>query len=123
MSFSVTASGQLEDIPAFKFDSDVKKIYGLQLNSNYADRLFHRGSLRLEIDGKEILPFGENGYPAKSLISNLSVPTEKRFNKWIFGENGISAGNQTVKVRFKDTNHPNASFTTYKVDLLFLVEI
>lgn len=119
---TTTVSGQTKSVE-FEFDTDVTKILGFQLDSDLMDRLYFRGGLRLELNGKEIIPFGTKGYPAKGLTANQGVSTLERWNKWIFGKDGIDVGNREIKIKFQDTNHPSAGFTAYDTNLLFLVEI
>ncbi|WP_282088292.1 hypothetical protein [Aquimarina algiphila] len=92
-----------------------KLVKGLQLISEYPDRLYYRGSQRIEIGGEELFP---DGFDSKILMSSLSVAPRERF----FELGDVLPGDLSVKVRYQDKDHSNAAFGQgYKVSLIILI--
>lgn len=115
----ITTNGQEYKSPEWKFDSDVKRITGVQIVSTDNEMPYFRGTCKIEINGQDIIP---DKYPTKALMNNQGVPTNERFNEHLFN-GGIDAGNQMIVFRYQDNDHSSAAFTAYKIQLLFTVEI
>ena len=113
IDLSVTAANQ-----TFKgnilIDKHASVIIGFQLISNFDDKLYNRGSLRIIANGEEIY---ENGHESKLLMTGLNVPVDQR----IIRENGdILPGNRKVEIEYTDADHPYAFFNPYKVTLYII---
>ena len=101
----------------FILDKNIVMVRGLLLSSNDPKLLFFRGSQRIEINGEELFP--EN-YESKILMAGLSVAPNDKFRT--LGA-GIMAGNGEIKIAYKDSNHNEAAFSPYKVNLILQCEI
>ena len=115
-SFPITKEGQLLTVDTLELPKHTTFVKGVQLLSDHPDRLYYRGSQRIEIGGQEIFP---EGFDSKILMSSLSVPPRERF----FDLGQVLPGDLLVKIRYKDTLHPNAAFEQgYTVRILLLLE-
>jgi hypothetical protein len=101
----------------FDLDKNVKLVHGILLSSDQPNMLFYRGSQRLEINGEELFP---EDYESKLLMSGIAVPPNAKFRKL---GNGVVSGNGEVKLQYKDTENPNAPFTSYKVIVVLQCEM
>lgn len=101
----------------FDLDKNVKLVHGILLSSDLPNMLFYRGSQRIEINGDELFP---EDYESKLLMSGLSVPPNEKFRKL---GNGVVSGNGEVKMQYKDTDNPNAGFTSYRVIVVLQCEM
>ena len=101
----------------FDLDKNVKLVRGIILSSDKPNMLFYRGSQRIEISGDEIFP---EDYESKLLMSGIAVAPNQKYRSL---GNGVIAGNGEVKVQYKDTQNPNASFTLYKVIIILQCEM
>lgn len=101
----------------FDLDKNVKLVRGIILSSDKPNILFYRGSQRIEISGDEIFP---EDFESKLLMSGIAVAPNQKYRSL---GNGVIAGNGEVKVQYKDTQNPNASFTLYKVIIILQCEM
>ena len=110
-SFKVTkANGTISDM--VELPKHTRIVKGLQLVSDHADKLYNRGSQRIEIGGEEIFP---EGFDSKLLMSSLSVAPRERF----FDLGEVLPGDLSVKIRFQDKDHGAAPFGLgYSVSLI-----
>ena len=105
----ITSSG-------WEFPKQTKAVKGIQLTSDYPDKLYYRGSQRIEIGGEELFP---EGFHSRMLMSSLAVAPRERF----FDLGEVPPKDLSVKVRYKDENHGSASFNGgYKVIATFLID-
>ena len=115
-SFAITKEEELLSVDTLELPKHTTFIKGVQLLSDYPDRLYYRGSQRIEIGGEEIFP---DGFDSKILMSSLSVAPRERF----FDLGQVLPGNLLVKIRYKDTPHTNAAFEQgYTVRMILLLE-
>ena len=115
-SFKMEKQNGLTSIDSFELPKYTKVIKGIQLLSDYPDRLFYRGKQRIEIGGEELFP---DGFESKILMSSLSVAPRGRF----FELGDVMPGDLSVKIRFEDKDHPNAQFEGgYRVTIVLLIE-
>ena len=96
---------------SFEIDKLAACVMGISITSNFDDQLYYRGSQRIAINDKEIYP---EDYESKMLMHGLNVPVNHRIIR--FGEI-IEPGNRKVEIEFKDTDHPSAGFSPYRVRL------
>lgn len=115
-SFAVESQGTPLN-KKFDLDKNVKLVRGIILSSDKPNLLFYRGSQRIEISGDEIFP---EDYESKLLMSGIAVAPDQKYRTL---GNGVIAGNGEVKIQYKDTMNPNASFTTYKVIMILQCEM
>ena len=115
-SFAVESQGTLVN-KKFDLDKNVKLVRGIILSSDKPNLLFYRGSQRIEISGDEIFP---EDFESKLLMSGIAVAPDQKYRSL---GNGVIAGNGEVKIQYKDTPNPNASFTTYKVIIILQCEM
>jgi hypothetical protein len=101
----------------FDLDKNVKLVRGIILSSDKPNMLFYRGSQRIEISGDEIFP---EDFESKLLMSGMAVCPDQKYRTL---GSGVVAGNGEVKILYKDTQNPNASFTIYKVIITLQCEM
>ena len=115
-SFKMEKQNGLTSIDSFELPKYTKVIKGIQLLSDYPDRLFYRGKQRIEIGGEELFP---DGFESKILMSSLSVAPRERF----FELGDVLPGDLSVKIRFEDKDHPSAAFDGgYRITIVLLIE-
>ena len=100
---------------SIQLDKDVLFINGILITSDNDDLLHYRGSQRMEINKEEIFP--EN-YESKLLQSGINVAPKSRY----YDLGKVPPGNGIIKVDYKDTNHPIAVFSSYRVSFYFECE-
>lgn len=114
-SFTVEKQNGLTSIDNFKLPKHTKYVKGIQLLSDYPDRLYYRGKQRIEIGGEELFP---DGFESKILMSSLSVAPRERF----FALGDVLPGDLSVKLRFEDTDHSKADFNGgYTTTIILLI--
>ncbi len=114
--FTVSEANKLITIDNLELPKHTKIVKGLQLISDYPDKLYYRGSQRIEIGGEEIFP---DGFDSKILVSSVSVAPRERF----FDLGDVLPGDLSVKVRFEDTDHSAVAFGAgYTVSLIILID-
>ncbi len=114
-SFRIPEANKLITVDNLELPKHTKMVKGLQLISDYPDKLYYRGSQRIEIGGEELFP---DGFDSKILMSSLSVAPKERF----FDLGAVLPGDLSVKVRYQDTDHPSTDFREgYKVSLIILI--
>lgn len=96
---------------SFEVDKHASRILGIALTSNYNTQLFLRGSQKISINEREIYP---EDYESQMLMQGLNVPVNERIIQ--LGEE-LEPGNRKVDIEYKDTEHPEAPFTPYRVRL------
>ncbi len=115
-SFKVAEADKLMSIDNLELPKHTQMVKGLQLISDYPDKLYYRGSQRIEIGGEELFP---DGFDSKILMSSVSVAPKERF----FDLGDVLPGDLSVKVRYQDTDHNSADFEDgYKVNLIILIQ-
>ncbi|WP_103072268.1 hypothetical protein [Aquimarina sediminis] len=115
-SFKVDKQDGLITVDHPELPKHTKMVKGLQLICDYPDKLYHRGSQRIEIGGEELFP---EGFDSKLLMSSLSVAPKERF----FELGDVLPGDLSVKIRFRDKNHNSADFEQgYTVSIILLIE-
>lgn len=114
-TFKVDKPG-ITSVDGLEFSKHTKSVVGLQLTSDYPDRLYHRGSQRIEIGGEEIFP---DGFDSKLLMSSISVAPNERF----FSLGEVLPGDLSLKIRYNDRDHSAAPFGQgYSVSVILLLE-
>ncbi|WP_299187642.1 hypothetical protein [uncultured Aquimarina sp.] len=114
-SFKVEKQNGLVTVDNFELPKHTKCVKGIQLISEYPDRLYYRGKQRIEIGGEELFP---DGFESKILMSSLSVAPRERF----FELGDVLPGDLSVKVRFEDKDHSNVTFERgYTVTIILLI--
>ncbi len=115
-SFKMEKERGLLNVDTFELPKHTKLVKGIQLLSDYPDRLYYRGRQRIEIGGEELFP---EGFESRILMSSLSVAPRERF----FELGDVLPGDLSVKVRFEDANHTTTPFESgYMVTLVILIE-
>ncbi|WP_010182638.1 hypothetical protein [Aquimarina agarilytica] len=100
----------------WEFPKQTKAIKGIQLSSDYPNKLYHRGSQRIEIGGDEIFP---DQFQSSLLMSSLAVAPKERF----FDLGEVAPNDLSVKIRYQDENHSQAVFNGgYKLIVTFLID-
>ena len=100
----------------FDLDKTIEVVKRLQITSNRPDLLIARGSQRIEINREEIFP---EDFESRALFNSVNVQADDRYYE--IGD--VAAGNGEVKILFKDTDNPAASFTPYVFVLLLACEL
>ena len=114
-SFKVEEAGKLTT-KDWELPKRTVRIKGIQLSSSYYEKLFLRGSQKIEIGGEEIV--GE-GFVSRALLSNGGVSPFQRF----FPFKEVQPGDLSFKFRFQDTDHPRAPFENgYDVNILLITD-
>ncbi|MBL6445725.1 hypothetical protein JMN32_05355 [Fulvivirga sp. 29W222] len=92
------------------------RIKGIQLSSSYYDKLFLRGTLKVEIGGEEIIP---EGFPCRAFLSTGDVSPSERF----FHLGDVPPGDLSLKFRFQDNDHVRAPFENgYEIYVLLITD-
>lgn len=114
-SFKVEKQNGLTSIDNFELPKHTKYVKGIQLLSDYPDRLYYRGKQRIEIGGEELFP---DGFESKILMSSLSVAPRERF----FELGNVLPGDLSIKLRFEDADHNKADFNGgYTTTIILLI--
>ena len=114
-SFTVEKQNGLITVDNFELPKQTMFVKGIQLISDYPDRLYYRGKQRIEIGGEELFP---DGFESKILMSSLSVAPRERF----FELGDVLAGDLSVKIRFADKDHSSTGFDGgYTVTVVLLI--
>ena len=115
-TFQVVQS-QSSVIPnGWELPKQTKAVKGIQLSADYPDKLYYRGSQRIEIGGEELFP---DNFDSRLLMSSLAVAPRERF----FDLGAVAPGDLSIKVRYKDVNHGKAAFVGgYKVIITLLLD-
>ncbi|MBI3133637.1 MAG: hypothetical protein HYZ14_03080 [Bacteroidetes bacterium] len=96
----------------FELDKNADRLFGIAVTSDNDGHLYYRGSQKIQINDQELFP---EDFESKLLMSGLGVAPNSRVVKIGF----ISTGNGKVEVWFKDTAHPSAPFSAYRVSFYF----
>lgn len=114
-SFKVEEAGKLIT-KEWELSKKTVLVKGIQLTTGYPDKLFLRGSQKIDIGGEEI--FAE-GFVSRALQSGDDVAPRERF----FPLKDVQPGDFSVKFRFQDTEHPQAAFGNgYDVFVSFITD-
>ena len=115
-SFLVNEANKLYTPVKWELPKKTAFVKGLQLTSDFPNKLYYRGSQRIEIGGDELFP---EGFDSKILISSISVAPRERF----FDLGEVQPGDLSVKVRYEDKDHERAVLGNgYQVSLVLLFE-
>ncbi len=114
--FTVKEANKLVSVDNLELPKHTKIVKGIQLLSDRPDKLYYRGSQRIEIGGEELFP---DGFDSKILMASVSVAPRERF----FDLGEVLPGDLLVKVRFEDKDHTQAPFEDgYRVTLVLLID-
>lgn len=100
----------------FELDKNAGQLFGVGVTSDSEEHLYYRGSQKIQLNDQELFP---EDFESKLLMSGLNVSPNQRMIK----VGAIDLGNGLVEVWFKDTNHPKASFTPYRVTFYFFSRV
>ena len=100
----------------FDLDSNADFLFGIAITSDKEDQLYHRGSQKIQINDQELFP---EDFESKLLMSGLGVSPNERVVKTGL----VKAGNKKIEIWFKDSNHPNANFSAYRVSFYFFSKV
>jgi hypothetical protein len=115
-SLEVKEAGKLYNPVKWELSKNTVRVKGIQLTSDFPNKLYYRGTQRIEIGGDELFP---EGFDAKVLLSSISVPPRERF----FDLGEVQPGDLSVKVRYQDQNHERAALGKgYTVIVVLLVD-
>ena len=115
-SFQVNEANKLYTPVKWELPKKTAFIKGLQLTSDFPNKLYYRGSQRIEIGGDELFP---EGFDSKILISSISVAPRERF----FDLGEVQPGDLSVKVQYEDKDHERAILGNgYQVSVVLLFE-
>ena len=115
-SFRVNEPNKLYTPSNWELPKKTQYVKGLQLTSDFPDKLYHRGTQRIEIGGDELFP---EGFDSKILISSISVAPRDRF----FDMGEVQPGDLSVKIRYEDQDHERAVLGNgYQVSVVLLIE-
>ena len=115
-SFLVNEANKLYTPVKWELPKKTAFVKGLQLTSDFPNKLYYRGSQRIEIGGDELFP---EGFDSKILISSISVAPRERF----FDLGEVQPGDLSVKVRYEDKDHERAVLGNgYQVSVVLLFE-
>ncbi len=95
----------------FEVDKHAALITGFAITSNADNMMYYRGSQRIVTNDMELYP---EDYESKMLMQGLNVSVNDRIIKI---EENILPGNRQIQIEYKDTDHPSANFTPYRVRL------
>ena len=105
----VNSSGQQIDRSNLQLDTHAEEVVGICVSSDRGDLAFFRGLFhKIDIDGREWV----RDYDASMLISNASVAPD---NKYKSVDALPNVGGKMLRVNYQDQDHPEASFSPYKV--------
>lgn len=115
-TFQVTEANKPYTPVKWELPKKTAYVKGLQLTSDFPNKLYYRGSQRIEIGGDELFP---EGFDSKILISSISVAPRERF----FDLGEVQPGDLSVKVRYQDKDHERAVLGNgYQVSVVLLFE-
>ena len=115
-SFQVNEANKLYTPQKWELPKKTAFVKGLQLTSDFPNKLYYRGSQRIEIGGDELFP---EGFDSKILISSISVAPRERF----FDLGEVQPGDLSVKIRYEDKDHERAVLGNgYQVSVVLLLE-
>lgn len=115
-TFFVDVQDKLYSPRGWELPKRTRFVKGIQLTSDYPDRLYYRGAQRVEIGGEEIFP---EGFESRILMSSLSVAPMERF----FNLGQVLPGDLSVKIRYQDTPHDRTRIDDgYQVSVILLLE-
>jgi hypothetical protein len=93
----------------FTLDKNIIRITGILFTSSIDGLAYQRGSQRLEINGREILP---DGHETKINMTGINVPCDLKYRSV-----DIPAGNGRIKLEYKDEDNGVAVFAAYRLRL------
>ncbi len=115
-TFQVDEREKIYSPTKWELPKKTRFVKGIQLTSDYPDKLYYRGSQKIEIGGDELFP---EGFESRILMSSLSVPPRERF----FDLGQVLPGDLSVKLRYQDHDHDRAHFGHgYEVAVVLLLE-
>jgi hypothetical protein len=115
-SFRVDQANKVYTPLNWELPKKTKYVRGIQLTSDFPNKLYYRGAQKIEIGGDELFP---EGFDSKILISSISVAPRERF----FELGDVLPGDLSVKVRFEDNDHERAAIGNgYTVSVVLLID-
>jgi hypothetical protein len=103
----ITESGKSFSV-TYELEKMITHINGLSLISNRADLAYYRGTMRFEVNKKEVLP---EGFHCQRLMSGQNVSPNDR----TYDVKHVTVGNGIVKADYQDTNDTRLPFEKYTV--------
>lgn len=100
----------------FELDKNAEILFGIAVTSDNDTSLYYRGSQKIQVNDQELFP---EDFESKLLMSGLGVAPNQKTIKIGF----INTGNGKVEIWFKDTPHPTAPFSTYRVTFYFFSKV
>lgn len=92
----------------FELDKNANFLLGIAITSDRDDLLFYRGSQKILLNDMELFP---EDFESRLLLSGLNVSPDER----MITLGKLPTGNGKLDISFKDTNHPETTFTPYRV--------
>lgn len=92
----------------FELDKNANYLIGIAITSDRDDLLFYRGSQKILLNDMELFP---EDFESRLLLSGLNVSPDER----MITLGKLPTGNGKLDIAFKDTNHPDTTFTPYRV--------
>ncbi|PTB98006.1 hypothetical protein C9994_00165 [Marivirga lumbricoides] len=115
-SFRVDKANKIYTPINWELPKKTKYVRGIQLTSDFPNKLYYRGAQKIEIGGDELFP---EGFDSKILISSISVAPRERF----FELGDVLPGDLSVKIRFEDKDHERAAIGNgYNVSVVLLID-
>lgn len=115
-SFFVDEAKKTFSISKWELPRKTVFVKGIQLSSDFPNKLYYRGSQKIEIGGDELFP---EGFESKILLSSIGVAPRNRF----FELGQVLPGDLSVKVRYEDKEHERAPFGIgYQFSLVLLID-
>ena len=100
----------------FELDKNARFVAGILITSNRDDLMFYRGTQKIQINDKEIIP---EDFESKLLMAGINtVPDDRMID---LGD--LPSGNQKLEVWYKDEDHVMADFTSYRVSIYVFSKI
>lgn len=100
----------------FELDKNAETLFAIAITSDSDDNLKLRGSQKIQINDQELFP---EDFESRLLMADLSVPPD--FKTARIG--CVNTGNGKVEIWFKDTPHPAAPFSPYRVSFYFFSRV
>jgi hypothetical protein len=98
----------------FELDKNVVFVTGFYLSSEYDRLLFNRGTIRVEINGREYIP---EGFEAKVMLCGNQTDPNTRFFLLDKVNGKVVPLSKKIKFTFKDNAHPEYPYQPYRVSL------
>ncbi len=94
----------------FELDKNAKYVQGILITSDRDELLFYRGSQRIALNDKELVP---EEFESRLIMAGLNVAPDER----TISLGNIESGNGRLEVWYKDQDHSNTKFQPYRVTI------